>query len=84
MSVFQTTVLAREWISFKRSGRTPFPDIAEIPVYEEWFDSMYRSRRRFAKTIGLFAVLAIIISCIGILGLATFRRKRIKESASAK
>ncbi|MEN6454698.1 MAG: ABC transporter permease, partial [Prolixibacteraceae bacterium] len=36
--------------------------------YDEWFDSMYRSEERFARTIGLFAVLAIVISCIGILG----------------
>jgi putative ABC transport system permease protein len=48
--------------------------------YDEWFDSMYRSEERFAKTIGLFAVLAIVISCIGILGLAIFSsERRIKE-----
>lgn len=48
--------------------------------YDEWFDSMYSSEERFAKTIGLFAVLAIIISCIGILGLAIFSsERRIKE-----
>jgi putative ABC transport system permease protein len=41
---------------------------------------MYRSEERFAKTIGLFAVLAIVISCIGILGLAIFSsERRIKE-----
>jgi putative ABC transport system permease protein len=44
--------------------------------YDEWFDSMYRSEERFAKTIGLFAVLAIVISCIGILGLAIFSSER--------
>jgi len=48
--------------------------------YDEWFDSMYRSEERFAKTIGLFAVLAIVISCIGILGLAIFSSdRRTKE-----
>ncbi len=48
--------------------------------YDEWFDSMYRDEERFAKTIGLFAVLAIMISCIGILGLAIFlSERRIKE-----
>ncbi|MGV8093664.1 MAG: ABC transporter permease [Mangrovibacterium sp.] len=44
--------------------------------YDEWFDSMYRSEERFARTIGLFAVLAIVISCIGILGLAIFSSER--------
>jgi|WetSurSiteA1Bulk_404760.scaffolds.fasta_scaffold01441_3 putative ABC transport system permease protein len=44
--------------------------------YDEWFDSMYRSEEYFARTISLFAILAIVISCIGILGLATFSSER--------
>jgi putative ABC transport system permease protein len=44
--------------------------------YDEWFDSLYRSEERFAKTISLFAFLAIVISCIGILGLAIFSSER--------
>ena len=48
--------------------------------YDEWFDSMYRSEERFAGTIGLFAILAIVISCIGILGLSVYAaERRIKE-----
>ncbi len=48
--------------------------------YDQWFDSMYRSEERFAKTIGFFAIIAIVISCIGILGLAIFSsERRIKE-----
>jgi putative ABC transport system permease protein len=44
--------------------------------YDEWFDSLYSSEERFAKTISLFALLAIVISCIGILGLAIFSSER--------
>ncbi len=44
--------------------------------YDEWFDSLYRSEERFARTISLFAILAIVISCIGILGLAIFSSER--------
>jgi putative ABC transport system permease protein len=44
--------------------------------YDEWFDSMYRSEEYFARTISLFAVLAVVISCIGILGLAIFSSER--------
>ncbi len=52
----------------------------EYKFYDDWFDSMYKKEERFARTIGLFAVLAIVISCIGILGLATFTaERRIKE-----
>jgi len=48
--------------------------------YDEWFDSMYRAEEYFARTISLFAILAIVISCIGILGLAIFSsERRIKE-----
>jgi len=44
--------------------------------YDDWFDSLYSSEERFAKTISLFALLAIVISCIGILGLAIFSSER--------
>jgi putative ABC transport system permease protein len=44
--------------------------------YHDWFDSMYRSEEYFARNISLFAILAIVISCIGILGLAIFTSER--------
>jgi putative ABC transport system permease protein len=48
--------------------------------YDDWFDTMYRKEDRLAKTIGLFALLAISISCLGILGLAIFSSEsRSKE-----
>jgi putative ABC transport system permease protein len=48
----------------------------QYQFYDEWFDSMYRSEEYFASTISLFAILAIVISCIGILGLAIFSSER--------
>ena len=48
--------------------------------YDEWLDSMYKSEEKLAAAIRLFAILAIMISCLGIMGLAEFSiRKRIKE-----
>ncbi|MCX6302708.1 MAG: ABC transporter permease [Bacteroidia bacterium] len=48
--------------------------------YDEWLDSMYKSEEKLAAAIRLFAILAIMISCLGIIGLAEFSiRKRIKE-----
>lgn len=44
--------------------------------YDEWFDSLYRAEERFARTITLFALLAIAISCIGIFGLSIFSSER--------
>jgi putative ABC transport system permease protein len=48
--------------------------------YDEWLDSMYKSEEKLAAAIRLFAILAIMISCLGILGLAEFSiKRRIKE-----
>ncbi len=48
--------------------------------YDEWFDSMYRKEDKLAKTIAMYALLAISISCLGILGLAIFSSEsRSKE-----
>jgi len=48
--------------------------------YDAWFNNMYESEERFAKSISLFAFLAIIISSLGILGLSIFTiAGRIKE-----
>jgi putative ABC transport system permease protein len=52
----------------------------KFEFYDEWFNSMYRSEEYFARTISLFAILAIVISCMGALGLATFSAdRRTKE-----
>jgi putative ABC transport system permease protein len=65
----------------RETWQTLLPDYPlKYQFYDQWFDSMYHSEERFAKTIGFFAILAIIISCIGILGLAIFSsERRIKE-----
>jgi putative ABC transport system permease protein len=44
--------------------------------YDEWFASMYRAEERLAQSIGLFAFLAVVISCIGILGMVIFSSER--------
>jgi putative ABC transport system permease protein len=58
--------------------------LSEYPLkfefYDQWFDTMYKKEERFAKSIGLFAMLAIVVSCIGMLGLSIFSsERRIKE-----
>ena len=39
---------------------------------DEFFDKQYRSEERFGKLFLNFSVLAIIISCLGLLGLASY------------
>ncbi|PLX01600.1 MAG: hypothetical protein C0595_14155, partial [Marinilabiliales bacterium] len=48
----------------------------EIPFeyffLEESFNAQYKSEERLAKVIGLFTILAILISCFGLLGLVSY------------
>lgn len=39
---------------------------------DEFFDRQYRSEERFGKLFFYFAILAIAISCLGLLGLASY------------
>ena len=48
--------------------------------YDEWLNSMYKGEERLVSSIRLSAILAILISCLGILGLAEYTiKKRTKE-----
>lgn len=47
---------------------------------DEHFGEQYKDDQQFGKTFTLFAVLAILVSCLGLLGLASFVvTKRTKE-----
>lgn len=47
---------------------------------DEFFDRQYRSEERFGRLFLNFAILAIIISCLGLLGLASYSTvQRTKE-----
>jgi putative ABC transport system permease protein len=47
---------------------------------DEFFDKQYRSEQRFGKLFLNFAILAIFISCLGLLGLASYSTiQRTKE-----
>ncbi|MCJ7680912.1 MAG: FtsX-like permease family protein, partial [Candidatus Aminicenantes bacterium] len=44
----------------------------EYHFMDERFDAMYRKEENLARLISIFAVLAIVISCLGLFGLALF------------
>ncbi len=47
---------------------------------DQSFDNMYRQERRIGKVALVFAILAIIIACLGLFGLATYiAEQRTKE-----
>ncbi len=58
------------------STKYPF----EYTFFDEIFDKAYREEMRMEKLLNVFAVLAIFISCMGLLGLALYTiEKRTKE-----
>lgn len=47
---------------------------------DEFFDRQYKDEQQFASIFGLFAILAIIIACLGLWGLAAFTTtQKLKE-----
>lgn len=52
---------------------------------DEYFDQQYRDDQRFAKIFNTFTVLAIIVTCLGLLGLSIFSvTQRTKEVSIRK
>lgn len=52
----------------------------EYAFYDSWLDAMYRDDEKLGTAIALFATLAIVISCMGILGMAIVStQRRTKE-----
>ena len=47
---------------------------------DEYYDQQYHADEMFGKTIGLFSVLSVLVTCLGILGLSAFSAmQRTKE-----
>ena len=62
--------IEREWKAF-----TPgFPFIYHF--VDETIDGLYRSEERLATLFNRFTILAVFISCLGLLGLASFMTER--------
>jgi putative ABC transport system permease protein len=60
----------------KITPQTPF----EYFFFDDYFENLYHREENFGRTIGYFALLAIIISCLGLFGLAFFiSEQRTKE-----
>jgi ABC-type antimicrobial peptide transport system permease subunit len=57
------------------------PDIPlDFHFLDDDFDNLYRSEQRIAKIFAYFSLLAIIISCLGLIGLSSFiTAQRTKE-----
>lgn len=69
-----TTVVQQAWQQF-------FPtDPFEFSFLDEQYDRQYRADDRFGQVFGFFTLLALLVSCLGLLGLVTFTaQQRTKE-----
>ncbi|HMH21119.1 MAG TPA: ABC transporter permease [Puia sp.] len=72
----------KEAISFIQSAwQKLFPDHPfEYEFLDQHFETVYQADAQVSKMVGILATLAIIISCLGLFGLASYSaEKRIKE-----
>jgi len=59
--------------SIKKTYNSFKPDIPmDFHFLDDDFDKLYRSEQRMSKILGYFSLLAIIISCLGLIGLSSF------------
>jgi len=70
--------IEKTWESFHSD--TPF----EHTFVDENFAALYRTEERQGKIFGLFALLAIFIACLGLIGLASFTAEQKKKEISIR
>lgn len=63
----------KTWKSFFPSE--PFP----YTFLNDEYEALYRSEQRILLLVGVFSVLAILISCLGLFGLAAFTAERRRK-----
>ncbi len=68
------TAVKKAWAQF-------FPEEAfEYAFLDEKYDKQYQADERFGQIFGFFALLAVLVSCLGLLGLSSFvTSQRTKE-----
>ena len=63
--------------SIKKIYNSFKPDIPlDFHFLDDDFDKLYRTEQRMSKIFGYFSFLAIIISCLGLIGLSSFMTER--------
>jgi len=53
-----------------------FPNRFDLHFLDDDFKTLYRTEQSISKIVACFAFLAIIISCLGLIGLSTFMMER--------
>jgi putative ABC transport system permease protein len=65
----------------KKIWKTHIPDIPiEYHFVDDMIDALYQSEERLSKLISTFTLLAVVVSCLGLFGMASFMaQQRTKE-----
>lgn len=68
-----TTDLPQTLKEIENAYQTQFPgNPFEYFFVDDHFDKQYKADRRFGQVFGIFSVLAILVACMGLFGLASF------------
>ena len=63
--------------SIKKTYKSFNPGLPiDFHFLDDDFDNLYRTEQRMSKIFGYFSFLAIIISCLGLIGLSSFMTER--------
>jgi len=67
--------------AIERSFKKHFPENSfDYFVLDDYYKGQYRDDNRFGKVVNIFAVLAVVISCLGLIGLSSYTvAQRTKE-----
>lgn len=76
----QETIAHLETLYGKFNPGLPF----EFSFIDEAYNQLYASEKRVASLSGYFAFMAILISCLGLLGLAAFTAERRSKEISIR
>jgi putative ABC transport system permease protein len=77
----QTKHVASSLQAIEKEWKAVYPEYAlNYHFMDEMLDQQYQSDRRFGEVVGVFSVLVLMITCLGVLGLTTYTiHKRTKE-----
>lgn len=77
----QTKHIAGSLQAIEKEWKTVYPEyVLNYHFMNELLDEQYQSDRRFGNVVGVFSVLVLLITCLGVLGLTTYTiHKRTKE-----
>ncbi|MEH6304710.1 ABC transporter permease [Olivibacter sp. CPCC 100613] len=77
----QTKHIAKSLQTIEKEWKAVYPEYPlNYHFMNELLDQQYQSDRRFGKVVGVFSVLVLLITSLGVLGLTTYTiHKRTKE-----